>query len=45
MDLHTGKALLGKHAEWLWIDLVGGALLFLSLTGVYLWWRGRRLAG
>jgi hypothetical protein len=45
MDLHTGKALLGKHAEWLWIDLVGGAILFLSLTGVYLWWRGRRLAG
>lgn len=42
MDLHTGKALLGKNLEWLWIDLVGLAMTLLSLTGVYMWWRGER---
>lgn len=42
MDLHTGKALLGKQAEWVWIDLVGLVMTFLGITGVYLWWRGER---
>jgi hypothetical protein len=42
MDLHTGKALLGKHYEWLWIDLVGLACALLALTGMVLWRRGRR---
>lgn len=42
MDLHTGKAFLGKHWEWLWIDILGGIMIFLSLTGVYLWWMGQR---
>lgn len=42
MDLHTGKAIVGKNLEWLWIDLVGLAMTLLSLTGVYMWWRGER---
>lgn len=42
MDLHTGKALLGRHWEWLWIDILGGIMIFLSLTGVYLWWQGQK---
>ncbi|MBI2312450.1 MAG: PepSY domain-containing protein [Betaproteobacteria bacterium] len=42
LDLHTGKALLGKKAEWIWIDLVGGAMLLLALTGVYMWWRSQQ---
>lgn len=42
MDLHTGKAFFGKAWEWIWIDLVGLAMTLLSLTGVYMWWRGER---
>lgn len=42
MDLHTGKAFLGKEYEWLWIDLVGIACAGLALTGLVLWRRGRR---
>lgn len=42
MDLHTGKALVGKDWEWIWIDLVGLAMTLLALTGVYMWWRGER---
>lgn len=42
MDLHTGKAFFGKEWEWIWIDLVGLAMTLLSLTGVYMWWRGER---
>ncbi|MDX8129400.1 PepSY domain-containing protein [Methylomonas sp. OY6] len=42
LDVHTGKAFLGKHWEWLWIDLLGGLLVFLCLSGVYLWWRGQQ---
>jgi len=42
MDLHTGKALLGKDGEWIWIDLVGLTMSLLALTGVYMWWRGQR---
>ncbi len=42
MDLHTGKAFFGKEGEWIWIDLVGIALLLLALTGVYCWWRAER---
>jgi uncharacterized iron-regulated membrane protein len=41
MDLHTGKALLGRW-EWLWIDALGALLVFLCLTGVYLWWKGQK---
>jgi hypothetical protein len=42
LDVHTGKAFLGKQWEWLWIDLLGALLVFLCLTGVYLWWRGQQ---
>lgn len=42
MDLHTGKAFFGKEAEWIWIDLIGAVMAFLTLTGIYLWWRGER---
>lgn len=42
MDLHTGKALLGKDGEWVWIDLVGLSLALLALTGAYMWWRTQR---
>lgn len=42
MDIHTGKALLGKDAEWIWIDLVALALSLLGLTGLWMWWRSQR---
>lgn len=42
MDMHTGKAFLGKKAEWVWIDIIGIVMTFLGITGVYLWWRGER---
>jgi len=42
MDMHTGKAFFGKEYEWLWIDLVGGTMLFLSFSGLVMWWRARR---
>jgi hypothetical protein len=42
MDLHTGKAFFGKTAEWIWIDILGAVLVFLSGTGIYLWWRGEK---
>lgn len=41
MDLHTGKALFGKAAEWIWIDLLGATWVFLGFTGLYLWWRSQ----
>lgn len=42
MDLHTGKAFFGKEWEWIWIDLVGLVMAFLTVTGVYMWWRGEK---
>jgi hypothetical protein len=42
MDLHTGKAFLGKEYEWLWIDVVGLTMVFLSFSGLIVWWRTRR---
>lgn len=42
MDLHTGKALFGKSGEWIWIDILGAVLIFLSGTGIYMWWRGEK---
>ncbi len=42
MDLHSGKAFFGKEAEWIWIDLVGLAMVFLGGTGVYMWRRAEK---
>lgn len=42
LDLHTGKALLGKQYEWLWIDITGAAMVFLTISGFVMWWRARR---
>jgi hypothetical protein len=42
MDIHTGKAFLGKTYEWLWIDLLGAIMVLLGLTGIYMWQRGQR---
>jgi hypothetical protein len=42
MDLHTGKALLGRQYEWFWIDLIGAAMALLTITGLMMWWRGQR---
>ncbi len=41
-DLHTGKALLGKHYEWIWQDLLALVLVILSLTGIYMWWKSQK---
>ncbi len=41
-DLHTGEALMGKHYEWIWADLLALALVILSLTGVYMWWKSQK---
>jgi hypothetical protein len=35
-DLHTGEALLGHDADWLWSDIVGATMTFLACTGVYM---------
>ncbi|MDR6962441.1 PepSY-associated TM helix domain-containing protein [Shewanella putrefaciens] len=43
MDLHTGKAFFGKSGEWVWIDIIGLAIFFLTFSGVILWWRRRQL--
>ncbi len=42
MDLHTGKALLGKRYEWIWIDVLGVTLALLGFTGLWMWWRTQR---
>ena len=36
-DLHTGKALLGKDLDWLWVDMIGFVLTLLVLSGLFLW--------
>jgi hypothetical protein len=41
-DLHTGEAIVGHDAEWIWNDVIGGTMTFLGITGIYLWWRGQR---
>lgn len=42
IDLHTGKAFLGKEGEWVWIDILGGIMVFLTLTGLFMWWVSQR---
>lgn len=41
-DLHTGKALMGAHYEWIWADLLALVLVMLSLTGIYMWWKTQK---
>ncbi len=41
-DLHTGKALLGDEYEWIWSDILASVLVFLSLTGIYMWWKSQK---
>jgi len=41
IDMHTGKAFLGKDKEWLWIDLLAFVWVFLGFTGLWLWWRAQ----
>jgi hypothetical protein len=41
-DLHTGKALVTDKAEWIWQDVMGLVLVFLSCSGFYMWWSKRR---
>lgn len=40
-DLHTGRAFFGREGEWIWIDLIGGILALLALTGTYTWGRNK----
>ena len=42
MDLHTGKLFFGEHGEWIWIDAVGGVMLFLSISGLVIWRRSEK---
>ena len=42
LDLHTGRALLGEQAMWLWEDILACCLLFFVATGVYLWYPKKR---
>lgn len=42
MDLHTGKFFFGKTWEWIWIDLVGGAMVLLGVTGIVIWRRSEK---
>ncbi|MCE3235871.1 MAG: putative rane protein [Vampirovibrio sp.] len=39
LDLHTGRAFLGREWAWLWIDLAGLSLVLLAFSGVFLWSR------
>lgn len=41
-DLHTGKALMGHHYQWIWSDLLALVLVLLSLTGIYMWWKSQK---
>lgn len=42
MDIHTGKLFFGKTGEWIWIDLLGFAMVALGITGFVMWLRRRR---
>ncbi|AMY70994.1 PepSY domain-containing protein [Frigidibacter mobilis] len=42
MDLHTGKFFFGKTWEWIWIDLVGGTMVLLGVTGIVMWRRSEK---
>jgi hypothetical protein len=42
LDVHTGKAFLGKSFEWVWILLVGLSVTILTFTGMLMWFRKQR---
>ncbi len=42
LELHTGRSLLGRDNEWVWIDVLSLSLGLLGLTGLSMWWRTRR---
>lgn len=42
MDMHTGKAFMGKNGMWIWIDVVGLAIVGLTGTGIVMWYLRRK---
>ncbi len=34
LDLHTGRAFLGKQWGWIWIDLAASLLILITLSGL-----------
>jgi hypothetical protein len=41
-ELHTGEALMGKKYDWIWADFLAFVLVFLALTGIYMWWKSQK---
>lgn len=39
LDMHTGRAFLGKGGIWIWTSIVASSIILLVLTGTYLWVR------
>jgi hypothetical protein len=39
LDIHTGKAFFGEGSMWIWIDLIGISLLFMTFTGIWMWYK------
>lgn len=39
LDIHTGKAFFGDGAMWIWIDLIAISLLFMTFTGIWMWYK------
>lgn len=42
MDMHTGKAFMGKDGMWIWIDVVGLGIAGLTGTGIVMWYLRRK---
>ncbi len=40
-ELHSGRLIVGRQREWIWIDAVSGLLLLTALIGVYRWRKQR----
>jgi hypothetical protein len=39
LDIHTGKAFFGNGSMWIWIDLIALSLLFMTFTGIWMWYK------